>query len=83
MLDISGIVNRTGSMSFKIADISGGTLEGLSSAEDFSMADASNGWNILDYDASTGIVTLSVPAPSSSLLGLLGIMALLAKRRRN
>ena len=82
-LDISGIVNRTGSMSFKIADISGGTLEGLSSAEDFSMADASNGWNILDYDASTGIVTLSVPEPSSSLLGLLGIMALLAKRRRN
>lgn len=82
-LDISGIVNRTGSMSFKIADISGGTLEGLSSAEDFSMADASNGWNILDYDASTGIVTLSVPEPSPSLLGLLGIMALLAKRRRN
>lgn len=82
-LDISGIVNRTGAMSFKIADISGGTLEGLSSAEDFSMADASNGWNILDYDASTGIVTLSVPEPSSSLLGLLGIMALLAKRRRN
>lgn len=82
-LDISGIVHRTGSMSFKIADISGGTLEGLSSAEDFSMADASNGWNILDYDASTGIVTLSVPEPSSSLLGLLGITALLAKRRRN
>lgn len=81
-LDISGIVNRTGAMSFKIADLTGGTLEGLSSAEDFSMADASNGWNILDYDASTGIVTLSIPEPSSALLGLLGMAALLATRRR-
>lgn len=70
-------------MSFKIADISGGTLEGLSCAEDFSLADASNGWNILDYDASTGIVTLSIPEPSSALLGIPGLTALLAKRRRD
>lgn len=81
-LDTSGIVNRSGTLSFKIADLSGGTLEGLSCAEDFSIADASSGWNILDYDASTGIVTLSIPEPSSALLGLLGMAALLATRRR-
>lgn len=34
-LDISGIANAADTMSFKIMDISGGTLEGLSSAEDF------------------------------------------------
>lgn len=81
-LDVSGILAPSGAMSFRIADISGGTLEGLSSAEDFSLADASPGWNVLDYDASTGIVTLSVPEPSSALLGLLGMAALLAARRR-
>ncbi|MBP8663708.1 MAG: PEP-CTERM sorting domain-containing protein [Akkermansia sp.] len=37
---------------------------------------------MLDYDASTGIVTLSVPEPSCALLGLLGMAALLAMRRR-
>ena len=63
-LDVSGILARSGTMSFRITDISGGTLEGLSSAEDFSLAEAAHGWNVLDYDASTGIVTLSVPEPS-------------------
>ena len=81
-LDISGIANAADTMSFKIMDISGGTLEGLSSAEDFSMADAAHDWNVLDYDTSTGIVTLSVPEPSSALLGLLGMAALLTMRRR-
>lgn len=81
-LDVSGILSPSGTMSFRIADISGGTLEGLSSAEDFSLADAAHGWNVLDYDASTGIVTLSIPEPSSALLGLLGMAALLALRRR-
>ena len=37
---------------------------------------------INNYDASTGIVTLSVPEPSCALLGLLGMAALLAMRRR-
>ena len=81
-LDVSGILARSGTMSFRITDISGGTLEGLSSAEDFSLAEAAHGWNVLDYDASTGIVTLSVPEPSCALLGLLGMAALLAMRRR-
>ena len=81
-LDVSGILARAGTMSFRITDISGGTLEGLSSAEDFSLAEAAHGWNVLDYDASTGIVTLSVPEPSCALLGLLGMAALLAMRRR-
>lgn len=39
-LDVSGILARSGTMSFRITDISGGTLEGLSSAEDFSLAEA-------------------------------------------
>ena len=88
-LDVSGILARSGTMSFRITDISGGTLEGLSSAEDFSLAEAAHGWDVLDYDASTGvysastgIVTLSVPEPSCALLGLLGMAALLAMRRR-
>lgn len=81
-LDISGIVSAADTMSFKIMDISGGSLKGLSSAQDFSMADAAHGWNVLDYDTSTGIVTLSVPEPSSALLGLLGMAALLTMRRR-
>ncbi len=82
-LDVSGTMDAAGTLAFKITDVSGGSLNGLSSAEDFSMADASSGWNILNYDASTGIVTLSIPEPSSALLGLLGVTVLLAMRRRS
>ena len=82
-LDVSGTMNAAGTLAFKITDVSGGSLNGLSSAEDFSMADASSSWNILNYDASTGIVTLSIPEPSSALLGLLGVTVLLAMRRRS
>ena len=63
---------------------SGTSIASNFSAEDFTLGNGLDGWNISSYDANTGKITLeSIPEPSTfGLLAGVGALALVAARRR-